>query len=69
MRPGDELRDQGAGGQEDLLLLHQHRDVLHPDPPDDHLLLHDRGQALLQLQSGREAGRSDAAGEHSNLVV
>ena len=67
MRPGDQHRDQSAGGQKDLLLLHQHRDVLHPDPADDHLLLNDRGQALLQLQPGRETGRGHAAGEHVEL--
>ena len=63
MRSGKQHRHQSPGGQEDLLLLHQHRHVLHPDPADDRLLLHDRGQALLQLKSGRAAGGSHASGE------
>ena len=62
MRPGDQQRDQRPGRQEDLLLLREHHHVLHPDPADDDLLLHDRGQALLQQQPRGEAGRRHTSG-------
>ena len=50
---------------DDLLqakLQTEHHHVLHPDPADDDLLLHDRGQALLQQQPRGAAGRRHTSG-------
>ena len=52
---------QGPVCQEDLLLLRQHCHVLHPHPPDDHLLLYDRCQAVLQHKSWRKIRKSQSS--------
>ena len=54
----------GTYCKENLLFICQYCDVLHPDPFDDHLLLDDCGQALLQLKPGGKVRRGHTSGKN-----